>query len=586
MSSARNLLASALIGALALSVPLASQAQEDPPGDRPALGSSSGRGGRIDDARGYGVLRHPIHAHGGLVVTQSRPASEVGAAILRRGGNAVDAAVAVAFAEAVTLPRAGNIGGGGYALIYLAKERRTVAIDYYAQGPAALTPDFWNGPDGKPDRKRAISYHGVATPGTVAGLWLAHQHYGKLPWKDVVQPAIDLAEKGVRLSDDEAMILKWGKRTLAKDAVAKTLFYKPDGATYEAGEILRQPQLAWTLREIAKGGADAFYKGEVAKRIVAGVQAGGGLITLQDLAGYKAIESEPVWSTYRGVKLALVQPSSGGVTLAEILNIAETFPLADYGSAGADSTHVIAEATRIALADRNAFVGGFPQVKTPTSGLISKAFAAERAKLITPDAIIPSDKLKAGDPYQHDGKDTTHFSIVDAEGNIVSNTYTLGANFGASVAPAGTGLLLNDSLTNFNWEDRNSAGAPAGGKRVTSPITPFIAFKDDKPWLVAGTPGGGYIISALAQFLINVVDFKLNIAEATERPRINAGVDGGLFYEQAFSPDTLKLLAAKGYKLRPEVTQTSIQSIEIRDGQLYGSADLRRPDSAAVSVQP
>lgn len=585
MLSARTLLASALIGALALSTPLAVQAQDDP-GGRPALGSSSGRGGRIDDARGYGPLRHPIRGRGGLVVTQSRPASEVGAAILRKGGNAIDAAVAVAFAEAVTLPRAGNIGGGGYALIYLAKEKRTVAIDYYPQGPAALTPDYWTGADGKLDRKKAISYHGVATPGTVAGLWLAHQRYGKLPWKDVVQPAIDLAERGVRLSDDEAMILKWGRRSLEKDPVAKTIFYKPDGKAYEAGETFRQPQLAWTLREIAKGGADAFYKGEVAKRLVASVQAGGGLISLADLASYKAIESEPVWSTYRDVKLALVQPSSGGVTLAEILNIVEKFPIGDYGSAGADATHVIAEATRIALADRNAHVGGFPQVRTPTAGLISKSFAAERAKLITPDAIVPADRLKAGDPYQFDGKDTTHFSIVDGDGNIVSNTYTLGANFGASVVPAGTGFLLNDSLTNFNWEDRNSVGAPAGGKRVTSPITPFIAYRDDKPWLVAGTPGGGYIISALAQFLINVVDFKLNIAEATERPRINASVEGGLFYEQAFSPDTLKLLAAKGYKLRPEITQTSIQSIEIRDGQLYGSPDLRRPDSSVASVLP
>lgn len=539
--------------------------------------------GVIDDARGYSPQHHPIRGIGGLVVSQSRLASEVGAEILRKGGNAIDAAVAVGLSEAVTLPRAGNLAGGGYMLVYLAAEKRTVAIDYYFQGPAALTPEFWNDAQGKVDRRNATSYKGVAIPGTIAGFYKVHRSYGKLSWHAVVQPAIDLALDGVALSDDEAMILKWGRRTLEKDPVAKRIFYKKDGSAYEAGERLKQPELAWSLKQIRDQGADAFYKGELAKRLVAGIHQGGGLITLEDLANYEAREFEPLWSTYRGVKLALVPPSASGVTLAEILNILESFPLEEYGAGSSLSTHLIAEATRIAVADRGAHLGGVPY-RTPASGLISKSFAKERAALIKLDRAIPADQLGGSDPFAHESKDTTHYTVADTEGNVVSNTYTLVANFGAGVVPAGTGILLNNALTNFNWDDVKSVSAPAGSKRVTSTITPFIAFKDEQPWLAAGTPGGGFIISALAQFLVNVIDYKLNIAEATSRPRINATPDGVISYEQSFAPDVIRLLEAKGHRTVPSISQTSIQSIELRDGKLYGSPDPRRPDSAAVGV--
>ncbi|MFT4248115.1 MAG: gamma-glutamyltransferase [Pseudomonas sp.] len=584
MPSPSALRRSAALLALLLQASLVvNAAAQAPPAE---LGSTAPRGGPIDDARGYGPLQHPVRGSGGLVVTQSRPASEVGAQVLRDGGNAVDAAVAIGLAEAVTLPRAGNLGGGGYVLIHLAAQKRTVAIDYYPQGPAALTPDYWNDADGKPDRRKAISHQGVAVPGTVAGLYLAHQRYGKLPWRKVVQPAIDLAEHGVRLSDDEAMILQWGRRSLDKDPVARRIFYKPDGSAYQAGELLRQPELAWSLRQIAEGGADAFYRGEIAQRIVTASRAGGGLLTAEDLAGYRAIESEPLWSSYRGVRLALVPPSGSGATLAAILNILEHFPLADYGPGSARATHLIAEATRLAVVDRAGHLGGFPHHRTPARELASKAYAAERAALIRPDTIIPAAQLQAGDPYRHEGKDTTHYTVVDADGNVVANTYTLGANFGASVVPAGTGILLNNSLSNYEWNDRASPSAPAGGKRVISPITPFIAFQGERPWLAAGAPGGGYIIPAIAQFIVNVVDHRLNIAEATARPRINASADGTIHYEQAFSPDTLALLAGYGHPLQPSITQTSIQSIEIRaDGRTYGAADTRRPDSTVVGAE-
>lgn len=543
------------------------------------------RKGNVDDARGYQPIHHPVRTRGGLVVSQSKPASEVGARILREGGNAIDAAIAVGLAEAVTLPRAGNLGGGGALVIYVAKDKRTTAFDYYGSAPAATTPTLLLGRDGKPERGASISWKGVAVPGTVAAFYEAHQKYGKLPWAQLVQPAIELAEQGVRLSDDEAMILDWAKPTLARTPETKAQFFKPDGSSYAAGEVLRQPDLGWSLRQIARDGADAFYKGEIAKRIVAASRKHGGILTAKDLADYRVRELAPVRSTYRGVELALAPSPSSGTTLAQLLNVIEPFELTPTDAGSAKAYHIIAEATRLAGADRSEFAGGPPQHDTPSDALLDKGYARERAALISLDRTLPSDAIKAGDPL-HQSPDTTHYSVVDADGNAVSNTYTLSNNFGAAVIAPGTGILLNNSLGNFAWGGpKDSPNAPAPGKRLATTITPFIAFKDDKPWIVAGTPGGGSIISALAQFVVNVVDFKLNIAEATSRPRINAARDGTISYELALSPDTLDKLEALGHKVEPFITQTSIQSIEIGpDGSAYGSADPRRPDSAAVGV--
>lgn len=544
------------------------------------------RGGNVDDARGYLPTHHPIRATGGMVVSQSRPASDVGARILREGGNAVDAAIAVGLAEAVTLPRAGNLGGGGYMVIHLAGENRTTTFDYYGSAPAAVTPDFLVGPDGKEDEAAAVSWKGVAVPGTVAAFYEAHRKYGRLPWKRLVWPAIELAEKGVRLSDDEAMILAWARPVLIKTEQTRRQFYKPDGSNYRAGDILRQPDLAWSLRQIARDGADAFYRGAIARRIVAASRAHGGILDAKDLAEYRPREVAPVWSSYRGVPLALAASPASGTTLAELLNILETFPLGQMGQGSGRSLHLIAEAIRLAVADRNAYLGGPPQHVMPSGRLVDKAYARRRAALISADDTIPAKALTAGDPFASHSPDTTHFSVVDAQGNAVSNTYTLSNNFGAAVIADGTGILMNNSLGNFNWGgSRDSPNAPAPGKRLISTITPFIAFKDGKPWLVAGTPGGSSIISALAQFLVNVIDFDLNIAEASARPRINASRNGTMFYEQSLSPDTMDVLERLGHRLEPFITQTSIQAIQVGpDGSLHGSADTRRPDSAAVGV--
>ncbi|MFT4022047.1 MAG: gamma-glutamyltransferase, partial [Acinetobacter sp.] len=385
--------------------------------------------GTIDDTRGYEALHHPQRFSGGLVVSQSRPASEIGAEILRAGGNAVDAAVAVGLAEAVTLPRAGNLGGGGYMLIHLAKQNKTIAIDYYSHSPAATTAKLLLDDQGKFDILKSISYQGVGVPGTVAGLYLAHQRYGKLKWQQVVQPAIDLAEKGVRLSDDEAMIVSWGSRYLKHDREASRIFYKADGSFYKAGEIFRQPDLAWSLKQIARDGADAFYRGEIAKRIVASSKANGGILSLKDFAAYQPRETEALWSSYRGVDLALTPPNSGGTTLAELLNILEQFPLAEYGQGSVHNLHLIAEATRLANHDCAHYDGGWPHYKTPAQGLTSKAFARERAALIQHNTIIPAGKLSNSTPLKYESTDTTHYSVADAEGNVVSNTYTLSFNF-------------------------------------------------------------------------------------------------------------------------------------------------------------
>ncbi|KAB7772578.1 gamma-glutamyltransferase [Xanthomonas maliensis] len=540
----------------------------------------------LDDARGYLPIHHPLRSTGGMVVSQSRPASEVGVQILRAGGNAIDAAVAVGLAEAVTLPRAGNLGGGGAMVIYLAKEHRTTAFDYYGSAPAATTPGLLLGADGKRDREASRSWKSIAVPGTVAAFAAAQRRYGKLRWAQVVAPAIALAEQGVRLSDDEARVLDWAKPSLARTPETRAQFFKADGSSYAAGALLKQPDLAWSLRQIAGDGADAFYKGEIAKRIVAASQQHGGILTAEDLANYQVRELAPVHSSYRGVPLALAPEPASGTILAELLNLIERVPLSPADAGSAKAYHLIAEATRLADADRKAYAGGTPQAVSRSAGLLDKAYAARRAALISLAHTLPAAAVDAGDPRPHESPDTTHYSVVDADGNAVANTYTLSNNFGAGVIAAGTGILLNNSMVNFAWDGpADSPNAPAPGKRLVSTISPFIAFKDGKPWIVAGTPGAESILSALAQFVVNVVDFKLTLAEAVARPRINAYRDGGIAYEQGISPDTLERLQALGHALEPSITQTSIQAIELAaDGSAFGAADPRRPDSAAVGV--
>ncbi|RYF97388.1 MAG: gamma-glutamyltransferase, partial [Caulobacteraceae bacterium] len=308
------------------------------------------------------------------------------------------------------------------------------------------------------------------------------------------------------------------------------------------------------------------------------------VLTERDLADYQIRIQEPLWCTYRGTPVAYMPPPAAGVLLCELMNIVERFPMADYGQNSVQSLHLTAEAMKLVFADRSRFMGGFPQYQPPVGGLSSKAYAAERAKLIDPKAAM-DQRVSPGDPLLYESRDTTHYSVADAEGNVVSNTFTLGSSFGAHVMAPGTGFFLNDAMANFAWGGSEPANAPEPGKRVISTITPIIAFKDDRPWLVSGTPGGTRIISAMAQLLSNLVDHKLNIAEATQRPRIfQAASDTPVEFEPGFPVDMLKLMEARGHKTKPSLTMGSTQSILIEGGVFNGAADSRRPDAAAVAV--
>jgi gamma-glutamyltranspeptidase/glutathione hydrolase len=575
----------ALVSALVvgLQAPLALPAFAQQAAVPPVRGVATG-----GDLVGYNSIHHPAIGRDGMVVAQSKVAARIGAEILRKGGNAVDAAVAVGIAETMTLPRAGNIGGGGYMLVYDAETRKTVAIEYYGQAPNAVTPDLLLGEDGKVSEAKVMSFKGVTIPGTVAGLYEAHKRFGKLPWKQLIQPTIDLAAKGMVMTDDEARTLAERREALGEDPGALKVFYKPGGATYEPGEVFRNKDLVWTLKQIQARGADGFYRGPVAARLVAGVQAGGGVMTLEDLAGYRANVLEPIWSDYRGLKIAYMPPTSAASSVAEVMNILEQFPMQSYGWGGVQSMHVLAEALKIGTVDRR-YSGGGPQWKTPATGLASKAFAKERAKLISMDKSLDAASLPPLDPRPYESPDTTHYSVADKFGNVVTNTYTLSSSYGAHVVAPGTGFLLNNSLANFDWggRDRSLGNKPEPGKRAQSTISPILVFKDDKPWLATGTPGGGTIVSTMVQVLVNVIDHGLNISEAVQRPRISqGGPDAPIQLEESIPEDLVAGLKAKGHVVQRSQIIGSTQSIMIGpDGVFYGAADTRRPDAEAVGVR-
>ena len=570
------------VAAAALLAAAPAMAQQAPVQTRPAVGSGG-------DIVNYGQIHSPTIGRGGMVVSQSALATQVGVDILKQGGNAVDAAVAVAFAEAVTLPRAGNIGGGGYMIVHMAatadRPAQDIAINYYGTAPRAVTPDFLLDDSGKFDRRAPSSFRNVSVPGTVAGMWEAHRRFGVLTWAQVVAPSVKLAEDGVILSDGEADATAGRATVLATDPGAREAYLKADGTPYRAGELFKQPQLAWSLRQVQQGGADAFYRGELARKIVEGVQARGGIMDAQDLADYRADVTAPIWSTYRDHRIAYMPPTASGVSVAEGLNLLEHFPMRELRWGSVDSLHLISEAMKIVSSDRR-LIGGAPQWTTPAQGLASKEFAAERVKLIRMDRSLAAADIPEGNPYPYESQDTTHYSVADAHGNAVSNTYTLSNSYGAHVAPVGTGILLNNSLDNFSWGTRGEPNSPAPGKRLGSTITPMIVFDDDKPWLVTGTPGGGYIIATMVQLISNVIDHQLNIAEAAMRPRLNqGGGDSPLELEGGFSPDVERLLRERGHTVRPSMTMGSTQSIMIEGDRFLGAADTRRPDALALGVQ-
>ncbi len=542
----------------------------------------------------YRVIHKPVTGDRGMVVSQNQVASEIGAQVLRDGGNAVDAAVATAFVLAVTLPRAGNLGGDGFMLVHLAEEGRTFAIDYRSAAPAAAVLDAYLDAEGKVDGA-TVGYKAAGVPGTVAGLALAHEKYGRLPWARLLEPAIALAADGVVLSADEAFALDWGKQRLSQSEAGAAVFLHPDGSALRAGERLVQADLAWSLRQIASRGAEAFYRGEIAKRLDAGMRKHGGLLRAEDLAAYRAMEREPLVGTYRGIEVATMPPvSGGGLGIVSMLNLLENFDMASYGSGSADALHRLAESMKLAWRDRARYAGDPGFVQMPLVGITSKAYARQRAALIAADRSAPLEDVPAGDPWPFESTETTHLAVVDADGNAVSNTYTIGSDFGSGVMIEGTGFLLGNLIGNFSIAAQTEGRAQGNpltanqlepGRRPVSSMAPTMLLRDGKPWLVTGSPGGNTIPGTIVQIIVGVVDFGQGVAEATSAPRVHQEMrgDGELHHELGISPDTLKLLRARGHLLQSGETIGSTQSILIDADGVHGAADPRRPGAAAIA---
>jgi len=537
----------------------------------------------------------PVAARNGMVATQEKHATRAGVEILRQGGNAVDAAVAVGFAMAVTHPQAGNIGGGGFMLVHLAASNSTIAIDYRETAPAAMTRDVFLDEKGEADPKKSRdSALGVGVPGTVAGLALAHERYGsgKFTLAQLIAPAIALARVGFAVEDDLAGSLPRALPRLARWPASAKIFLKGDGTPLGRGDTLVQSELALSLQAIADAGPRTFYQGSLAEKIVTAVKQSSGLMTLDDLKNYRAIERPVVRGTYRGYDIAsMPPPSSGGVHLVQILNILEGFPLHDLGAESAATLHLLIEAMKPAYADRAEFLGDPAFVKVPLAGLISKRYAAEQRKAIDPDRARPADTIKPGTPAAYESDNTTHFSVIDRDGNAVANTYTLNFSYGLGLVADGTGILLNNELDDFAAKAGapnayglvgGDANAPGPGKRPLSSMAPTIVFRDGRVVLVTGTPGGSRIITTVLQVILNVVDHQMNIAEAVAAPRIHhQWLPDRVFAERGLSPDTVRLLEARGHRIVTTATSGSANSILVTPDGLTGAADMRQRGTLA-----
>ncbi len=564
---------------------------------------------RYDDSL---EIFHPIRAIGGMVASEQGLASQVGADILSQGGNAVDAAVAIGFALAVVLPNAGNLGGGGFMLVHDAKNASTHALDFRETAPSSATREMFLDQHGNVILgKSTRTPYSVAVPGTVAGLTFAAQQYGSMPLERLLAPAIKLAESGFIVSPVLAQQFSLQRAHLERWPSTKEVFFQrksdaqvcilsecPSSSlrTYSAGERLLQPDLARTLRTIALQGADGFYKGAVAQNIVDTLSFASSPISLQDLEQYRIAQRAPVKGFYRGYEvLSMPAPSSGGVHLIQMLNILERYPLAQYGAGSAQTIHLIAESARLAYADRAEHLGDPGFVKVPQRGLTSKAYADRLAQNIQLQRITPSTQVNAGNANDFESEQTTHFSVMDKFGNVVSCTYTLNLNFGSGIVAKGTGVLLNNEMDDFSSKPGapNAFGLLGGranaiepGKRPLSSMTPVIVLKDGQPWLATGTPGGARIITTVLQTILNSIDFKMNIAEALSMPRVHhQWMPDYIRIERGISPDTIRLLKEKGHEVRVMQTMGRVQTVQRQGDVFFGASDPRNPDGAAIGIE-
>lgn len=539
--------------------------------------------------------RTPLRAKNGIVSSASRLASEVGVETLKQGGNAVDAAISTAFALAVTWPTAGNIGGGGF-MVYHGTDGHATTFDFREKAAIAATERMYLGLDG--DVANNSNHAGalaVGVPGTVAGMYKAHQELGVLPWADLVEPAVRLAREGIPITYALQSGFLRNEPRFRQYPSSMAKFFKPDGSAYELGDTWYQPDLAHTLELIRDHGHDGFYAGENAKRLADFMASIGGIITEQDLARYEAIEREPIRGTYRGYEIvSMPPPSSGGVTLVQMLNILEGYDLAAMGHNSADYLHVLTESMRRAYANRAEFLGD-PDFNEsmPLDRLTSKSYADELRASIDMDHASESDEKNFAQIYE--SEQTTHYSVVDKDGNMVSVTYTLEYGYGSAIVAAGGGYLLNNELGDFNAipgrTDRfGTIGTPpnlvAPEKRPLSSMTPTIVAQNGVPVFAVGSPGGRTIINTTLQAILNVIDHDFNIAEAVEAPRIHHQwlPDITSFESWGFSPDTLRLYGEKGHEFRNRGSQGSAMGVYWdRENELFlGGADSRAGDGAAV----
>jgi gamma-glutamyltranspeptidase/glutathione hydrolase len=496
---------------------------------------------------------------------------------------------------AVTYPRAGNIGGGGFMVIHAAERHEDVAIDYRETAPAATTPQIFLGPDGKPDAaKSRDSALGIGVPGTVAGLALALAKYGSgsFTLAELLKPAIELARDGVVLADDMADTLPGIHRRLAHWPASARIFSRADGTSLQEGDRLVQTDLAATLTAIAEQGPHGFYEGPVAEKLTAGIRDAGGIMTTEDLKSYSAVIRAPVRGSYRGYDIvSMPLPSSGGVVLVEMLNILEGFPLAEMKQGSAPQLHVLIEAMKRAYADRARYLGDPAFVNAPVNILTSKDYAAKQRASIDPARATPwTDALSATPPRE--GSNTTHYSVVDSRGNAVSNTYTLNFPYGVGLIAEGTGVLLNNELDDFTAAPGASnafglvgfeANLPGPGKRPLSSMSPTIVLKDDRPVLVTGSPGGSRIISTVLQVIVDVLDYHMDVAAAVAAPRLHhQWLPDEVRIERGFTDGTLAELSSMGHQLVEPMGQTSANSILVTPNGLLGAPDPRTRGAEAA----
>jgi gamma-glutamyltranspeptidase/glutathione hydrolase len=548
------------------------------------------------------VSPRPVGATHGMVVSQQRLASQVGDAILRQGGNAIDAAVAVGYALAVTDPCCGNLGGGGFALIRLA-DGSEAFLNFRETAPAAATPGMFLDGRGEPIARLSLTgYLAAGVPGTVAGLEAMREKFATMPREALIAPAIDLAEKGFVLEQGDVDLLNYSTGYFELQPNVATIFLT-NGAAKRAGETLLQRDLGSTLRQIAAGGVDAFYRGPVAAEVVAASKANGGIFSTEDFAKYQVEWANPVRCTYRGYTIVSAPPpSSGGTALCEILNILEGYPMHELGFHSAHAVHFMVEAMRHTFLDRNALLGDPAFVANPLNRLLSKDYAAQVRATIPPEQAMPSNRLTIG-VAPHEGSETTHYSVVDAAGNAVAVTYTINGLFGAKVIAGNTGFFLNDEMDDFATkpgaanmfglvQGQNNAIAP--GKRPLSSMSPTIVLRDNQPFLVTGSPGGPRIITVTLETILNVIDYGMSVQAAVDAPRIHHQWLPDEVEVEPFglSPDTEALLRSWGYTLHDQGPWGAAESIFVAPGALtgvrrdepilFGANDNRSSAGAAV----